>query len=250
MWGRVRAGLTPKIAEQELASLAAQLRVEHPKDIWEKETLPSRPGGFAVTVRAEMYPVLALASALGTLILVAACVTSGGLLLARGVAREREFSIRSAVGAGRGRLIRQLLTESLLLAFLGLMAGLVAGYLELRGLIVWAALPAWLNPMPDGRVILFAVGVGVAAVILFGLTPAWHVARQRYRTSTMRQILIGAQVATSCVLLIVSGLFIRALNQATSTSPGFEYERVITLDPGFGGVNPEIICESDLVAGN
>ena len=238
MWGRVRSGLTPGIAEQELASLAAQLRVEHPKDIWEKETLPSRPGGFAVTVRAEMYPVLALASALGILIFVAACVTLGGLLLARGVAREREFSIRSAVGAGRGRLIRQLLTESLLLAFLGLMAGLMAGYFGLRSLIVWANLPAWLNPMPDGRVILFAVGIGVAAVILFGLTPAWHVARQRYRTTTMRQILIGTQVATSCVLLIVSGLLIRALNQAMSASPGFEYERVIALDPG-GSASPK-----------
>jgi predicted permease len=238
MWGRIRSGVTPRIAEQELASLAAQLRVEHPKDIWEKETLPSRPGGFALTVRAEMYPVLALASALGILILVAACVTLGGLLLARGVAREREFSIRSAVGAGRGRLIRQLLTESLLLAFLGLLAGLMAGYLGLRSLIVWADLPAWLNPMPDGRVILFAVGIGVAAVILFALTPAWHVARQRYRTTTIRQILIGAQVATSCVLLIVSALLIRALNHAMSTSPGFEYERVIALDPG-GSASPK-----------
>jgi len=237
MWGRVRSGLTPRIAEQELASLAAQLRLEHPKDIWEKETLPSRPGGYATTVRAEMYPVLALAGALGTLILVAACVTLGGLLLARGVAREREFSIRSAVGAGRGRLIRQLLTESLLLALLGLLAGLMAGYVGLRGLIVWADLPAWLNPMPDGRVILFAVGTGIASVILFGLTPAWHVARQRYRTTTMRQILIGGQVATSCVLLIVSGLFVRALHQATAASPGFEYERVIALEPGLEGAS-------------
>jgi len=239
MWGRLRSGFTPAIAEQELASLAAQLHLQHPKDVWEKETLPSRPGGFAITVRAEMYPVLALASALCILILVAACVTLGGLLLARGVAREREFSIRSAVGAGRGRLIRQLLTESLLLAFLGLLAGLLAAYLALRGLILWADLPAWLNPMPDGRVILFASAIGVAAVILFALTPAWHVARQRYRTTTMRQILIAAQVATSCVLLIVSGLLIRALNQAMSTSPGFEYQRVIALDPGPGAASPK-----------
>ena len=151
MWGRVRPGFTPRIVEQELASLAAQLRLEHPKDIWEKETLPSRPGAFALTVRAEMYPVLALASALGILILVAACVTLGGLLLARGVAREREFSIRSALGAGRGRLIRQLLTESLLLAFLGLMAGLIAGYLGLRSLIVWPICPHGSIQCPMGE---------------------------------------------------------------------------------------------------
>ncbi len=158
---------------------------------------------------------------------------------ARGVAREREFSIRSAVGAGRSRLIRQLLTESLLLAFLGLLAGLIAGYLGLRSLILWADLPVWLNPTPDGRVILFAVAVGVAAVVLFALTPAWHVARQRYHTTTMRQILIAAQVATSCVLLIVSGLLIRALQHATSNSPGFEYQRVTALEPGFGGASPK-----------
>src|SRR5579863_6723760 len=115
----------------------------------------------------------------------------------------------------------------------------MAGYLGLRGLIVWADLPAWLNPIPDGRVILFAVGAGVAAVILFALTPAWHVARQRYRATTMRRILIGAQIATSCVLLIVSGLLIRALHQAMSTSPGFDYERVIALDPGLGGASPK-----------
>ena len=239
MWGRVRPGLTPRIAEQELAALAAQLRKEHPQDIWEKETLPSRPGAFAMTVRAEMYPVLALAAALAILILLAACVTLGGLLLARGVAREREFSIRSAVGAGRGRLIRQLLTESLLLAFLGLFAGLLAGYFALRGLIIWADLPAWLNQTPDGRVILFAAGTGVAAVVLFALTPALHVARRRYRTTSIRRILIAAQVATSCVLLIVSGLLIRALQHAMSNSPGFEYEHVIALEPGFEGASPK-----------
>jgi hypothetical protein len=66
--------------------------------------------------------------------------------------------------------------------------------------------PAWLNPAPDWRVIVFAIGAGFASAILFGLTPAWQVARQRYRVTVTRQFLVGAQVAASCVLLIVSRL--------------------------------------------
>jgi predicted permease len=92
--------------------------------------------------------------------------------------------------------------------------------------------PAWLNPTPDWRVIVFAIGAGFASAILFGLTPALQVARQRHRVTVMRQFLVGAQIAASCVLLIVAGLLGRALNHAMSTHPGFEYQQVISIDPG------------------
>ena len=243
MWGRLQPGLTPKVAEEELKSLAAELRKEHPNDIWEKENLPSEPGGYAKNVTGdrhgsgterpdEMYPVIALVGTLVLLILAVACANLGSLLLARGVAREREIAIRVAVGAGRGRLIRQLFTESIVLALMGSAAGLAVGYFVLRGLMVWTKTPPWLNPAPDWRVILFAVGIGFAAAILFGLTPALQVARQRHRATFMRQVLIGAQVAASCVLLIVAGLLVRALDRAMSSHPGFEYEQVILIDPG------------------
>ena len=104
------------------------------------------------------------------LILAVACGNLGSLLLARGVARDREMSIRKAVGAGSGRLIRQLFTESLLLAWLGSVAGLALGYVALRGLMLIARAPAWLNPAPDWRVVVFAIGIGSAAAVLFGLT--------------------------------------------------------------------------------
>ncbi|MDQ2775238.1 MAG: ABC transporter permease [Acidobacteriota bacterium] len=253
MWGRLQPGFSPKAAEQELGSLAVQLRKQRPGDIWEKESIPSEPGGYAKSLRIgdrrgtgrednnEMYPVFAMIGALCVLILSVACGNLGSLLLARGVARQREISIRVSVGAGSGRLIRQLLTESLLLAVLGAAGGLVLGYIVLRSLMVWTATPAWLNPMPDWRVALFAIGVGFAATILFGLTPALQLARQRHRATFTRQILIGAQAAASCVLLIVAGLLVRALDHATSVPQGFAYAQVISIDPGLvrHGYSPE-----------
>jgi predicted permease len=237
-WGRLRPGLTPRVAADESRSLAAELHRQYPKDIWENETLSSQPGGYAMSVRHEMYPVLGLAAALGLLILAAACSNLSSLLLARGLAREREISIRVSVGAGRARLVRQLLTESLVLALLGSLAGLALGYLVLRSLLVWADTPAWLNPLPDWRVTAFAIGVGFAASIVFGLAPALNISRQRHRTSKVRQVLIGVQVAASCVLLIVAGLLVRALNHASSTPPGFDYQSVISIDAGLHGYTP------------
>jgi predicted permease len=246
MFGRLQAGLPAEAAENELRSLAAVLHQQHPDDIWEKESLPSSAGGYAKNLGGgrhgtgteksdEAYPLMALVGSLTLLILAVACGNLGSLLLARGVMREREMAIRKAVGAGSGRLIRQLFTESLLLAFEGSMAGLLFGYLALRGLMVMAKTPAWLNAAPDWRVALFAVGIGFAAAILFGLTPALQVARQRHRATRMRHVLIGAQIAASCVLVIVSALLVRALDHAVTTNPGFEYQQVVSIDPGLAG---------------
>lgn len=245
-WGRLQPGLTAAAAEAELRSLAAELRREHPGDIWENESLPSKPGGYATGALSnshhgtgardpdKLIPVAALIGALVLLILTAACGNLGSLLLARGVARQREIAIRVAVGAGRGRLVRQLFTESLVLGLMGSVAGLALGFFVLRSLMALTGAPTWLNPMPDWRVILFAVAMGFAAAILFGLTPAFQAARQRHRATFMRQALIGVQVAASCVLLIVAALLIQALNRATSANPGFDYKRVVSIDPALG----------------
>jgi predicted permease len=238
MWGRLQPGLAPRVAEQELKSLAAELRKRLPADVWEKESLPSHPGGYPMRLRNELVPILALVAALCLLILAVACGNLGSLLLARGVAREREIAIRVAVGAGRGRLMRQWFTESLLLALLGSAAGLAMGSLVLRSIVALAALPEWLNPAPDWRVLLFAICIGFAAAVMFGLTPALHTARQRHRTTITRQFLIGAQVAASCVLLIVAGLLVRALDRALHANPGFDYAHVISIDARLEGYSP------------
>jgi predicted permease len=243
-WGRLRPGFTAEVAEDELHVLVTELYKEHPNDLWENETVHADPAGRARVSHGrskgsgapqgpwhEVYRVVSLVSALVLLILAVSCGNLGSLLLARSVAREREISIRISVGAGRARLIRQLFTESLLLAFLGSLAGLALAFLSSRVVILSTNAPAWLKATPDWRVVLFSLGIGVLAAVLFGLTPALQVARQRHRASLLRQLLIGAQVAASCVLLIVSGLLVRALDFARYFNPGFAYQNVALIEP-------------------
>lgn len=247
VWARLRPGFGPKAAEDELRLLARELRAQYPLAIWKNESIATTPGGFASihgtergsgtpkNKQAEVYRIVGLVGALTLLILAAACGNLGGLLLARGVTRQREISIRVSVGAGKGRLARQLFTESILLALLGSAAGLALGSALLRALVVFTDSPAWVSAAPDWRVICFAVGLGFLAAVLFGLTPALQGARQRHRGTIMRQFLIGAQVAASCVLLIVAGLLVRALNHALDSNPGFDVQHVISIDPGLDG---------------
>ena len=231
------------VVEDELQTLVARLREQHPDDIWAGERVISAPGGRASsgggTSRGTGSPpsskaplAMGMAGPLVLLILTAACANLGGLLLARGVARDREIAIRSAVGAGVARLVRQLFTESLVLSSLGTAAGLFVGRLVLEGLMKLTGAPSWLDPRVDWRVAAFAVFLGLVTAVLFGLAPALQVARRRRRTTVLRQSLIGAQVAASCVLLVIAALLVRALDRVTSASPGFEYERVISVDFG------------------
>ncbi len=243
MFGRLAPGATAAAAENELRSLAAALKKQQPVDIWDKESLPSSPGGYARNLGGgrhgtgadrggEGYALVGLVGALVLLILAVACGNLGSLLLARCVTREREISIRKAIGAGAPRLVRQLFTESLVLALLGSLAGLALGYVVLRTLLSIVKSPAWLQAAPDWRVVLFAVCTGFVAAVLFGLTPALQVARQRHRATKMKQLLLGAQIAASSVLVIVAALLVRALGHAITVSPGFEYRQLVSIDSG------------------
>ena len=243
LWGRLAPGQNPKAAETELRALAAELRRQYPADIWEDERLPSEPGGYAISMvtggrrgtgteqRDPIYPVFALIGCLTLLILAVACGNLGSLLLARGAARRREIDIRTAIGAGTVRLIRQLLTESLLLALMGAAAGLALGSVALRAMLAATDAPSWFVQSPDWRVAAFALAAGLGSAIVFGLTPALHTARRRGRPGIARHVLVAGQVAASCILLIVAGLLGRALNRASYSHPGFEYSKVIELNP-------------------
>jgi predicted permease len=234
MWGRLAPGVTVTAAEEELRTLTGELRRQHPKDIWDNEHLHISPGGHLQVMQPQMYQVSAMIAVLTLLILAVACANLGGLLLARAVTREREMGIRVAIGASRKRIFRQLLTESLLLATLGAAAGLTLGYIVLEIALNAFDAPKWLSAAPDWRVLLFTIGVTLAATLFFGLAPALQIVRQRHRRTIARQILMGAQVAASCVLLIVAGLLVRATRHALYSDPGFGYEQLLSIDSQLG----------------
>lgn len=242
MWARLAPGVTAAIAEQELLSLTNELRKQYPAEIWDHEFIHSEPGGHLAVARHEEYRIIAAVGCLVLLILAVACANLGGLLMARGVTREHEISIRLAIGASRRRIFRQLFTESLLLALLGSATGLALGYIALRSILVTTNAPAWMSAAPDWRVLLFALALTLLTAIFFGLAPALQIARQRQRKTIVRQILVAAQVAVSCILLIVSSLLVRAAHHALYTDPGFGYEQVVSINPNLAshGFTPTI----------
>jgi predicted permease len=234
MWGRLAPGVTAHAAEQELKALTGELRREHPEAVWDDEYIQSSPGGHLQVMQPEMYRVAVMVGILTVLILAVACSNLGALLLARAVTREHEIGIRVAIGAGRVRIFRQLCTESLLLAMLGAAAGLGLGFVVLQVTLRVTDAPKWLSAAPDWRILLFTLTTTLIAAIFFGLAPALQIARQKQHKTLARQILIGAQVAASGVLLIVAGLLVRATQHALFTDPGFGYEQLLSIDPQLG----------------
>jgi predicted permease len=234
MWGKLAAGVSAHSAEQELRSLTNELRRQHPTAVWDKEFIQISPGGHLQVMQPEMYQVAAMVAVLTLLILAIACGNLGALLLARAVQREREIGIRLAIGASGARVFRQLCTESLLLASLGAVAGLALGCAVIRVALTELDAPKWLSAAPDTRILLFTLVMSFVSAMLFGLTPSLQIARQGQHKTMARQILVTAQLAGSCVLLIVAGLLVRAAHHAVYTDPGFGYERLISIDAQLG----------------
>ena len=234
VWGRLARGVTPKMAEAELLGLTNELRKLHPDEIWKGEYIYSEPGGRLAVLNPRMAAAAWIFGTLTLLILAVACANLGGLLLARGVGREHEVSIRLAIGASRKRIFRQLFTESIVLALLGSAAGLAMACFALRLVVFFipADGPKWLSFAPDWWVILFTLSVALLASLFFGLTPALQLARQKRKGTLIRKILVAAQVAASCVLLIVSSSMVHGAEHLIYSDPGFGYQQVISIAPG------------------
>jgi predicted permease len=241
MWARVKPGISFKAAEASLLPLAEELVRQHPVELRRSARLVAKPGGYAATLHSEDAPMFGIFAALVLLVLVAACGNLGNLVLSRVISREREIFIRLSLGAGRGRIFRQLMTESLLLAMLAAIAGLLLSWLVSRPLVVWLGGPGVLPLAPDWRTTLFAFGIGGLACVLFGLPSARQALRSAHRASRMRTLFMVSQFAASCVLLIVAGLLLRALHRAATLNPGFDYAHALTLDPHLDahGYTPE-----------
>jgi predicted permease len=237
---QARASLEPIFQEAAREGwLAGRSLDTTPRDMPEPSTLAADPGGQGENDRRRQYAQsLRILMGMVSLVLLAACANVANLLLARGAARRREIALRLALGASRARIVRQLLAESLLLAFFGAALGAVFAQWS-RGLLVglrqFGGSPAVLNLPLDGRVFGFTIAVTAATALLFGLAPALRATRINLTTefqggarqlgagarSRLSQALMVVQIALSLVLLISTGLFVRTLRNLQTVDPGF-----------------------------
>jgi putative ABC transport system permease protein len=247
VYGRLKPGVTLTQARREMADLAAQLAQEYPKT-------NAKLGATVVSLRDQLVGNLKLALwavsvGVGCVLLIA-CANLAGLLLARSTAREREFAVRAALGAGRARLLRQTLIESLLLAGIGAAGGIMIAALTLPFLrhLVPEALTGWSQPRIDLSLFGFLLFISVVAAILFGTLPALVLSRadvatslqQGGRTATgggtrTRKTLIVSEVALAVVLLVGAGLLTRTLWALSHVPLGFHPEGVMTLRTSLPG---------------
>lgn len=225
--GKLRADVTLEAASAQLATLTGELRARQVDLFGDQEVIGARPLDEDDLNRA---PYLVLES-LVALVLLASCANLGNMLLARGIAREREIATRIAVGASRRRLIRQFLTESLLLAALGSAAGLVVGRVsaQLFSMAFAGALDVQITT--DLPVILAAGTLSLVSALAFGLTPALQLASQQHRATRSRQVLVAVQVATSCVLLILAGLMTRGAQRQSALAGQADFSALIVIEP-------------------
>lgn len=217
----------------------------------------AKPHAIAGSVLATRGPTLsddtkvaAWLLGVASIVLLIACANVGNLLLARAFKRRREIAVRIALGAGRGRLVGQLLIESLLLALMGAAAGLIAA--QWGGDILRATLlpdVEWESALADRRVLLFAGASALTAGLLAGLAPILHSSRTDVaaalkagardghgNTSRVRTTLLVLQAALSVVLLVGAGLFVRSLQNTQSVHFGYDAERIVWLEPHLRGV--------------
>ena len=255
--GRLKPGVTAPQAESALGTITQQLAKEYPRDNEGRGVRLLTPGLFIPDIRNSVVSFSSVLMGVVALVLLLACVNLANLLLARATERRKELAIRIAMGASRGRIIRQLVTETVMLS----MAGGVGGLLIARWINEFASstkLPTdialVIDLRLDWRVMLFAFGVSLLTGIAFGLLPALQASRPDlvpalkdeksmggFRRSRLRNGLVVVQVALSFVLLVCAGLVLRTLQAAQRTPPGFNPNNAVAVsfDLGLQGYTEE-----------
>ena len=248
--GRLKDGVNSKQAEAALNLLGQQLAKEYP-DTNEGQSIKVEPPGFIIPdLRGAVVSFTWVLMAAVGLVLLVTCTNLAGLMLARATDRRREIAIRLAMGANRLRLIRQLLTESILLSIIGGAAGVLLAVWILRVLLALKPpidFPLALDVDVDWRVLLFSLFVSLAAGIIFGLAPSLQATRPNVSTALkdtaaqggaartrLRSVLVVSQIAISLVVLIAAGLVVRTLQQLQTMNPGFDPNNALTVSFDLG----------------
>ena len=255
--GRLRSGVSQAQAQTELTAIAADLERAYPDT--------NRNRGLAVRTELQarisqdppdaMLP--AMLSTLAIAVLFVACANVAGLLTSRAPARAREMALRLAIGAGRGRLVRQLITESLLIAVAGGVLGLAVGYAGMtlfKQIELPTDLPILLSFQMDRRALLFSLVVAVASAVIFGLVPAIQATRTDLAAVMKagdtiapgrgrrwgRAVLVGGQVAVSVILLVVAMFIYRGFRQQLASGPGYRTDHLLMMS-----VDPSLVRYTD-----
>jgi putative ABC transport system permease protein len=241
--GRLKPGVTIEQARADMAGVAGNLSAEYP-------STNSGIGVTAITLpehfKGKWRPALLILLGAVAFVLLIACTNVANLLLARGADREREFAIRAAIGAGRHRLLRQLLTESLLVAMLGCGAGVLLARWCIRLIVAFnpGDIPRIEQVDIDGPTLIFVTAVGLFTALLFGIAPALRLSRPDLQRSLkqagstwsttltsrrLRSGLVVTEIALAVVLLIGAGLLVRSFVSLINVDPGFAVDRIASL---------------------
>jgi putative ABC transport system permease protein len=244
--GRLNPGVTAEQAQAETEVIYQQYKHDKPGNFDATVSVKMMVSGLQQNLVANVRPTLLILSAAVEFVLLIACANVASLLLSRALGRRKEFAVRSALGGSRGALIRQLLTESVLLATISGAIGILLGQAGTRLLANYSTsnFPQMAEVGMDLRVLAFTLAISIASGVLFGLTPSLQLSRpdlnsmlrdegrgstgNRHREKA-RGLLVIAQVALAMVLLVGAGLLVRSFIRMRSASPGFEARGTLTM---------------------
>lgn len=252
MFGRLKDGVSPATARESLRALMRRLHEQRPDDIRDNEWLEPAMGSMNFMTprqRAMFFAQISLVGSLTTLVLIVAAANIGNLVLSRATGRSRELGVRVALGARRSRIVRQLMIETLPLALLGALGGLLFASWAAGTIAAFGEMADNISFAPDWGTLTVSAAMTVVALTVIGAVPAWKVSRQELIAAIkdggqqmsinldrarLRRLLIGAQVFGSCLILVVSAMMLRQLQRVLSDDLGFEYAQAATLQPALG----------------